>query len=109
MDSAHELPRGPSFIKLYYVSFMTKLLDRAIEAARRWPPADQDDIARLILRLPGTDDASPVPLTPDEQSAVAKSKAALHVASLPPTNRCALFGPRIGDEAALYSSRPCRP
>jgi hypothetical protein len=54
---------------------MTKLLDQAIEAARRLPPGDQDDIARAIMQLAGTD-VVPVPLTPDERDAVAKSKAA---------------------------------
>jgi hypothetical protein len=55
---------------------MTKLLDQAVEAARRLPPGDQDDIARAIMQLAGADEAAPVPLTPDERHAVAKSKAA---------------------------------
>jgi predicted transcriptional regulator len=55
---------------------MTKLLDRALEAARSLPPAAQDDIARVILRLAGAEDEAPVPLTPEEQAAVAASKTA---------------------------------
>jgi hypothetical protein len=55
---------------------MTKLLDRALEAARNLPAAAQDDIARVVLRLAGADDEPPVPLTSDEQAAVATSKAA---------------------------------
>jgi hypothetical protein len=55
---------------------MTKLLDQALEAARNLPPDAQDDIARVVLRLVGADDESPVPLTPDEQAAVAVSRAA---------------------------------
>jgi hypothetical protein len=55
---------------------MTKLLDRALEAARNLPAAAQDDIARVVLRLAGADDEPPVPLTPGEQAAVATSKAA---------------------------------
>jgi hypothetical protein len=55
---------------------MTKLLDQAIEVARQLSPDEQDDIARAIMRLAGADDASPVPLTPEEGSALAKSKAA---------------------------------
>ena len=55
---------------------MTKLLEQAIDAARNLPPDAQDDIARLVLRLAGADDEPPVPLTPDEQAAVAASKAA---------------------------------
>jgi hypothetical protein len=56
---------------------MTKLLDQALEAARSLPPDAQDDIARVVLRLADADDeASPVPLTPEERAAVAASKAA---------------------------------
>jgi hypothetical protein len=55
---------------------MTKLLDQAIEAARRLPPSEQDDIARAIMQLAGADEASPAPLSPDERDAIAKSKAA---------------------------------
>ena len=55
---------------------MTKLLDQAIEATRRLTPAEQDDIARAILQLAGADETVPVPLTPDERDAIAKSKAA---------------------------------
>jgi len=55
---------------------MTKLLDQALAAARSLPPEIQDDIARVVLRLIGADDEMPVPLTPEEQIAVAASKAA---------------------------------
>jgi hypothetical protein len=56
---------------------MTALLDRALAAARTLPPAAQDEIARVVLRLAGTDDeASPVVLSPDEQAAIAVSTAA---------------------------------
>ena len=55
---------------------MTKLLDQALAAARSLPPETQDDIARFVLRLIGADDEMPVPLTPEEQAAVAASKAA---------------------------------
>jgi hypothetical protein len=55
---------------------MTKLLERAVEAARRLPPDEQDEIARLVLSLAGEDEAAPVKLTPEERSAVAISKAA---------------------------------
>jgi hypothetical protein len=34
---------------------MTKLLEQAIEAVRRLPPASQDDIARAILHLAGSE------------------------------------------------------
>ena len=55
---------------------MTELLDRALEAARALPPAAQDDIARIVLRLAGADDGQPVPLTSEEQAAIGVSKAA---------------------------------
>jgi hypothetical protein len=55
---------------------MTKLLEQAIEAARRLPPGDQDDIARAIMQLAGAEEVTPAPLTPDERRAVANSKAA---------------------------------
>jgi len=55
---------------------MTKLLDQALEVARNLPPADQDDIARVVLRLTGMDDEAPVSLTPEEKAAVAASKSA---------------------------------
>jgi hypothetical protein len=55
---------------------MTKLLDDALKAARGLPATAQDDIARVVLRLAGTDDAPPVALTPDERAAIANSKAA---------------------------------
>jgi hypothetical protein len=56
---------------------MTKLLDRAVEAARSLSPDAQDEIARVVLRLAGTDDeASPVALSPEERAAVAASQAA---------------------------------
>ena len=54
---------------------MTKLLDRAIEAARRLPPDEQDNIARAIMQLAGVNDAI-TSLTPEEREAVARSKAA---------------------------------
>jgi hypothetical protein len=55
---------------------MTKLLDQALAAARSLPPDAQDDIARVVLRLTGADDETPVPLRPEEQAAIAASKVA---------------------------------
>jgi hypothetical protein len=59
-----------------YLTAMTKLLDDALEVARSLPPKAQDDIARVVLRLAGTDDEAPVALSPEERAAVATSKAA---------------------------------
>jgi hypothetical protein len=55
---------------------MTKLLDRALEVARNLSPDAQDDIARVVLRLTGTDDGPPVPLSAEECTAIADSQAA---------------------------------
>ncbi len=61
---------------MWYFPEMTKLFDKAIEAARRLTPAEQDDIARVVLELAGSDDFDPVALTDGEREAVARSKTA---------------------------------
>lgn len=53
---------------------MTKLPDQAMEAVRRLSARDQDEIARAIMQLAGTD--NPVPLSDDERQAISRSKAA---------------------------------
>ena len=53
---------------------MTKLLDQALEVARGLPAEMQDDIARVMLRLAGDNNAIVV-LTDDERSALAISQA----------------------------------
>ena len=69
--------RESGYIQIDTGDFLvTKLLDQALEAARNLPPDAQDDIARVVLQLTGADDETPVPLTPDEQAAIAASKAA---------------------------------
>jgi hypothetical protein len=35
---------------------MSKLLDRALDAVRTLPPDAQDDIARIVLQLAGSDE-----------------------------------------------------
>jgi hypothetical protein len=59
-----------------YIVAMTKLLDEAVEAVRRLPSDDQDDIARAIMQLAGSDLPVPVVLSPGEREAIARSKAA---------------------------------
>jgi hypothetical protein len=54
---------------------MTKLLDRAFEAARLLPPEEQDEIARAILALADVEPQTAL-LTADERAAIARSKAA---------------------------------
>jgi hypothetical protein len=49
---------------------MTKLLDEAVESARRLSPAMQDDLARVMLSFV-REEALPVPLTPEEDEALA--------------------------------------
>jgi len=67
----------PDTATFCYTLAMTKLLDQALEAARGLPSGVQDDIARVVLRLAGTDDeAPPVPLTQAEREAISISKAA---------------------------------
>ncbi len=58
------------------LSPMTKLFDQAVEVVRRLPSDDQDDIARAIIQLAGSDLAAPVILSPTEREAIARSKAA---------------------------------
>jgi hypothetical protein len=60
-----------------YISAMPKLLDQALEAVRDLSPDAQDDIALVVLRLAGKDDAaSPIALTQSERAAIAASKQA---------------------------------
>jgi hypothetical protein len=54
---------------------MTKLLDRALDAVRTLPPDAQDDIARIVLQLAGSDEPA-MPLSPEERAAIETSKAA---------------------------------
>jgi hypothetical protein len=53
---------------------MTKLLERALEAARRLPPDDQDEVARAILTLMG-DESEPEEIDPAHLSDVLESLA----------------------------------
>jgi len=55
---------------------MTKLLDRAVEAARSLPPDAQDEIARLVLQLAGSEEPR-IALTAEERAAIALSKEAV--------------------------------
>jgi predicted transcriptional regulator len=55
---------------------MTKLFDRAVEVVRGLSPDTQDDIARILLQLAGSEDAVPVALSTEERAAIAASQAA---------------------------------
>jgi len=54
--------------------FTSKLLDQAFEAARALPSDRQDEIARLLLQLTGTEQPA-FELTADEEASFAKSFA----------------------------------
>jgi hypothetical protein len=56
---------------------MTALLDKALGATRNLPPAVQDEIARVVLRLAGADQEAPVVLTTEEKAAIDASKRAV--------------------------------
>lgn len=53
---------------------MTKLLEQAFEAARRLPPAMQDDMARVIIAMTG-DEPPVVRLTAEEEASFEESFA----------------------------------
>ncbi len=55
---------------------MTKLLDKALDAVRLLSPADQDEIAQIIMQLAGSELATPVSLSDEERRAIARSKEA---------------------------------
>jgi len=54
---------------------MTKLFDQAVEAVRGLPPDVQDDRARILLQVAGSE-AEPLPLSADERTAITRSKTA---------------------------------
>ena len=47
---------------------MTKLLDRAIEAAKELPAEMQDEIAEILLSFMGEGDGAVYQLTPEEEA-----------------------------------------
>lgn len=55
---------------------MTKLLEQALEAARKLSKDDQDEVARAIFELVGAGADAPVALTADERAAIERSRAA---------------------------------
>src|SRR5208283_2311328 len=71
---ARQLPRSPDLTPLG--GAVPSNPSTTLEAARSLPPATQDDIARVVLRLAGTDEAPPAALSPEERAAIATSQAA---------------------------------
>jgi hypothetical protein len=54
---------------------MTDRLDQAVAAVRRLAPARQDEIAALIQMLAEDNENGPIPLTPEDEAAIAFSRA----------------------------------
>jgi predicted transcriptional regulator len=52
---------------------MTDLLDRALDAVRRMPPAEQDSIAEAMLSLAGI--GRPLDIEPEHRAAVMEGRA----------------------------------
>ena len=52
-------------------------LDDALKAVRNLPPDEQDNVARAVFWLAGTDDEAPIGLSVDEHAAVAAGKSAV--------------------------------
>ena len=80
---------------------MAWLLDRAPSAARGLPPEAQDDIARVVLRLAGSDDAVAVAACGAGPSW--RRKLLPPVADLRLMNRCGRCGARTDRAASLGS------
>jgi hypothetical protein len=74
--SIHEPATQARLPNQEYYSSMTKLLDQALAAARALPADAQDDIARIVLQLAGSEESTVVELSAEERSAIAASKAA---------------------------------
>jgi hypothetical protein len=55
---------------------MTKLLEQALEAVRLLSADEQDEIARVIMQLAGSDVSAPIPLSAEEREAIGRSKDA---------------------------------
>jgi hypothetical protein len=55
---------------------MTKLLEQAIETARRLTPDEQDEVARAIIALANTGEGEILTLSPEERAAISRSREA---------------------------------
>lgn len=54
---------------------MTELLEQAVERVRALPSDQQDELARVLLRLAGDDDEAVYQLTQEEKTSLAESRA----------------------------------
>jgi hypothetical protein len=57
-----------------YLNF--EITERGEKVGAAGPSGDQDEIARVIMQLAGSDPLTPIPLWRDECEAIARSKAA---------------------------------
>lgn len=87
---------------------MTKLLEDALKAVRNLPADEQDNIARAVLRMTGTDDEPPVALSVDERAAIAASKSAAARGEFASDEQYVPCGPNTGCEPPLHPSGTCR-
>ena len=90
------------------ISTMTKLLDRALEAARDLPPDAQDDIAHVVFAWPVPTMSRRCRSRPKSKPRSLPQRLPLPVANLRPMSRCGQSGPNTVCEAALYPSGACR-
>jgi hypothetical protein len=66
----------------------TRLVQRAVAAMSELPPETQDDIARLVLALVGSESA---PLTADEAAAIAEAEVEIGRGEQVPTETIQAF------------------
>lgn len=55
---------------------MTRLLEKAMEAAGRLSSEEQDELARTILEIVGLEENEPIKLTPEEREAIRLAREA---------------------------------
>jgi hypothetical protein len=69
--------QGPGFagaFLLWYLLYMTRLLEQAFNKVATLPDAEQDELARVLLELAGVDQP-PIQLTPEEDADLAEAEA----------------------------------
>jgi len=70
---------------------MTKLMTEALDAVRKMPDAQQDEVARFLLAL-----AENPPLTADEEAAVAEGRTQAARGEFASTEAIRAFGAKHG-------------
>ena len=85
---------------------MTNLLDQAVETARALPHEMQDEIARMVLVLAGSDQPV-VQLTPDEEHSFAASLEQARNREFASDDQVQAVWSKHGCEAAIYAKGTC--